>query len=149
MKEKLLKVKEGLEYIEFCTHMSCDTFNGKACDDNTKQAYEEQLYLIGYHVKFNIAILDSIISMLDSEELLSQYEGLALVDKSYISKIVEQIIHTRYTGMASFPVDHPEYKNEQFKSFNTAFCSKLFDQDATDLVEHLNNSKAAIESIME
>lgn len=143
MKEKLLKIKEALQStVSLMGHT-------RECEDSWALRctcrYEKTIN----NTKESLALLDCIISMLDSEELLSQYEGLALVDKSYISKIVEQIIHTRYTGMASFPVDHPEYKNEQFKSFNTAFCSKLFDKDATDLVEHLNNSKAAIESIME
>jgi hypothetical protein len=72
MKEKLKQVKEELEYIEFSTHMSCDTFQGKSCDSNTKQAYEEQLYLIGCRVKESVALIDSILATLDSQELVDK-----------------------------------------------------------------------------
>lgn len=44
-------LEETLRFIEFSTHFTCEMFNGEACDANTKQAYEEQLYLIGCHAK--------------------------------------------------------------------------------------------------
>lgn len=42
---------EALEYAEFCTHISTDTFNGKKCDPDTKQAYEEILLTIRENIK--------------------------------------------------------------------------------------------------
>lgn len=62
MLDELKKIRGALEYVEFSTHMSCDTFSGKECDSNTKQAYEEQLYLIGFHTKGVIATLDTLIA---------------------------------------------------------------------------------------
>ena len=54
IKDQPIRIKEledALEFIEFSTHMTCHTFNGKECEANTKQAYEEHLDMIGDYAK--------------------------------------------------------------------------------------------------
>ena len=41
--EENQRYKDALEFIEFRTHFRCETYNGKSCDLNTQEAYEESL----------------------------------------------------------------------------------------------------------
>lgn len=68
MKEKLGKIKEEVEYIQFCTGWSCDTFNGRTCEENTKQAYEEELHSIGNCAEAIISQIDNIILEINNAE---------------------------------------------------------------------------------
>ncbi len=40
------RLREALEFIEFGSHVRCDTYKGKSCDANTQEAYEEHLSMI-------------------------------------------------------------------------------------------------------
>lgn len=76
------------------------------------------------------------------EELFqSNIKALAPSDIEYLYRKVEQILYARYYGGASFPIDHPDYKDDKFKKFNSKVCGVVFGKNSSGIIDNIDHSK--------